>query len=61
MRTTTSLRFDGTRLPLTGIAPGTPWSPDLSQEVCSHRLALHLAVHEEALLDVLLGDMTTVS
>jgi uncharacterized protein (TIGR02679 family) len=42
------------RLPLNGDVPSTPWSPLLASAMRSHQVA----VHEEALLDVLLSDLS---
>ena len=41
--------------PVVGQPPPTPWDPSLQAAVAEHRRA----VHEEALLDDLLGDLTT--
>ncbi|MFK0246831.1 TIGR02679 family protein [Amycolatopsis azurea] len=42
------------RLPLTGVVPETPWSPGLVAAMEKHQVA----VHEEALVDTLLADLT---
>ncbi|WP_410666192.1 TIGR02679 family protein [Amycolatopsis sp. lyj-84] len=49
--------IDRARLPLTGTVPVTPWSPGLASAMEAHQLA----VHEEALLDVLLDDLASGS
>lgn len=49
-----TLSLQGSGLSLTGAVPETPWSPGLEAAMRSHQVA----VHEEALLDVLLADLS---